>query len=36
MQTALTFSSGVRTDNHPNVRFSAAVGEELEAELALA
>jgi hypothetical protein len=35
MQTALTFSSGVRTDNHLKVRFSATVGQEPEVEVAL-
>jgi hypothetical protein len=35
MQIALTFSSGVRTDNHVRVQFWATVGEEPEVELAL-
>ena len=35
MQIALTFSSGVRIDNHLKVQFWATLGEEPEVELAL-
>jgi hypothetical protein len=35
-QSARAFSSGVRNENTPKIRFSATVGEEPEIELALA
>jgi hypothetical protein len=35
MRIALTFLSGVRTDNHLKVQFWATLGEEPEVELTL-